>query len=124
MDNKNKKLILTKTDNKYEVKVRSSGSILVGLELLGNASLHVMKHCVEEAPDALEEPIQKDLYDKYNCMASNILSAFDPEADLHPSLTERAILEMENKLIDKDYKEVMKMAKCKKKKKGSKGGGC
>ena len=124
MDNKNKKLILTKTDNKYEVKVSPSGTILDILELLGNASLHVMKHCVEEAPEALKETIQKDLYDKYNCMASNILSAFDPEADLHPGLTERAILAMENKLNDEEYKEVMKMAKCKKKKKGSKGGVC
>lgn len=124
MDNKNKKLIVTKIDNKYTVQVSPSGTILDVLELLGNASLHLMKHCVEEAPEALKDTITKDLYDKYNCMASNILSAFDPEADLHPGLTERAILEMENKLIDKDYKEVMKMAKCKKKKKGSKGGGC
>ena len=68
MDNKNKKLILTKTDNKYEVKVSPSGTILDILELLGNASLHVMKHCVEEAPEALKETIQKDLYDKYNCI--------------------------------------------------------
>lgn len=124
MDKKDKKLIVTKIDNKYTVQVSPSGTILDVLELLGNASLHLMKHCVEEAPEALKDTITKDLYDKYNCMASNILSAFDPEADLHPGLTERAILEMENKLIDKDYKEVMKMAKCKKKKKGSKGGGC
>ena len=124
MDKKDKKLIVTKIDNKYTVQVSPSGTILDVLELLGNASLHLMKHCVEEAPEALKDTITKDLYDKYNCMASNILSAFDPEADLHPTLTEKAILEMENKLIDKAYKEVMKMAKCKKKKKGSKGGGC
>lgn len=111
MDNKNKKLILTKTDNKYEVKVSPSGTILDILELLGNASLHVMKHCVEEAPEALKDTIQKDLYDKYNCMASNILSAFDPEADLHPGISEKAWLELENKLIDEEYKKKMKEKK-------------
>lgn len=114
MDKKDKKLIVTKIDNKYTVQVSPSGTILDVLELLGNASLHLMKHCVEEAPEALKDTITKDLYDKYNCMASNILSAFDPEADLHPNLTEKAILEMENKLIDREYKKYVRKKRVKK----------
>ena len=107
MDNKNKKLIITKNDNKYDIKISPSGTILDILELLGNASLQAMKFCVEEAPDDLQDTIRKDLYDKFNCMASHILETLDPEAELHPTLTEKAILEMENKIIDKEYKELL-----------------
>lgn len=108
MDNKNRKLIVTKTDNKLDINLKPYGTILDALELLGNASLQVMRYCIEDAPESLQDTIRKDLYDKYNCMASNILSTLDPEADLHPGLTERAILEMENKLIDDEYKNLMK----------------
>lgn len=107
MYNKNKKLIITKNDNKYDIKISPSGTILDILELLGNASLQAMKFCVEEAPEDLQDTIRKDLYDKFNCMASHILETLDPEAELHPTLTEKAILEMENKIIDKEYKELL-----------------
>lgn len=108
MDNKNKKLIVTKIDNNIDIKITPSGNILDVLELLGNATLQTMRFCVEEAPESIKKTIREDLYDKYNCMASNILEALDPEAELHPGLTEKAILEMENKLIDKQYRKLMK----------------
>ena len=85
-----------------------SGTVLDVLEMLGNAIYQSMSYCVQQAPDEFKEEIKKDLYDKFNFMASNILSAFDPEAELHPGLTERAILEAENKIIEREYDELTK----------------
>jgi hypothetical protein len=59
-----------------------------------NAQLNVFRNLAEQGANKAE------LYDMYNEAASAFLSVFAPEIECHPDLTEQAILEAENKLLE------------------------
>lgn len=78
-----------------------------GMRLIGSAALHIMHDADDfakkNARDAGEyEEIHGHIYDMFNAMAGNILDQFDGERSPNTSLTERAILEAENAILDRE----------------------
>lgn len=77
------------------IQYHSSLTYSAAMSLLCSAMLDVLRRTAEAYPD------QKHiLYDEFNMAASQVLKEFIPDRELRPDLTERAILEMENRLLD------------------------
>jgi len=55
------------------------------------------------APPNLQVEIKDDIYDMINIGASSVLQHFAPEIELRPNLTEQAILQAEDQIIEKQY---------------------
>lgn len=65
------------------------------------AMLTAMKAVVDAQEEEHKEQCKEDIYDMFNAAASNTLSYFAPEIEMRPHLTSQAILEAENKIIDR-----------------------
>ena len=115
MENVN--LTLSCIKGKVMVKTDAPTNILEQMQLTFTAQLAMLNAALDAAPKDMVEAMREDLYDRYNASASSVLSKFAPNIEQHPDLTVEAILEAENNIIDRRYKEMA----CKKKGKG-KGG--
>ena len=75
--------------------------VLTMLTILeGNAQYIIQRAKAEITEDPNAEQIAKDtLFDLLNMAYSSSLSRIDPEGDLHPTLTEKAIREAEDGII-------------------------
>ena len=56
---------------------------------------------IHDVPEEHRPLITKHLFDNFNTAASEFLKQLDPESDLRPDLTEEAILEAENAILDR-----------------------
>ena len=83
------------TDKKIEIKPKMGIGQITNYML--NALLSLYKTACEDN-EALRQPI----YDMFNGAASELLQHLIPDSDLHPNLTEQAILEMENAILDRE----------------------
>lgn len=72
------------------------------------ALLGTAKNVIAQVPDIHKDAVTKDIHDMLNYGASNLLSILAPDLELRPELTEKAILEMENKLIMEEYSNKIK----------------
>jgi hypothetical protein len=63
------------------------------------ATLNIFNTILSQVPEADQTKCRHELYDLFNAGASAFLKVFDPEAELHPDLTEEAILRAENEII-------------------------
>ena len=74
-------------------------------EQLTNTLLSVLfsvyKTNIENVPEIHRPLITKHLFDNFNAAASEFLKQLDPNSDLRPDLTEEAILEAENAILEK-----------------------
>jgi hypothetical protein len=74
-------------------------------EQLTNTLLSVLfsvyKDNIQSVPAEHQPLITKHLFDNFNAAASEFLKQLDPESDLRPDLTEEAILEAENAILDR-----------------------
>lgn len=60
---------------------------------------------VDQVPEEEQQACKEELYDIFNQGASAFLSHWIPDKQLRPDLTEEAILEMENNLLEKKAKK-------------------
>lgn len=74
-------------------------------EQLTNTLLSVLfsvyKDNIQSVPAEHQHLITKHLFDNFNAAASEFLKQLDPESDLRPDLTEEAILEAENAILER-----------------------
>jgi hypothetical protein len=77
---------------------------------LSTAILGAMLQTLQSLSEDEQAQAKAEIFDMYNAAASNTLHLFDPEADMRPGLTAQAILEKEDEILDRQYKE---MKKCK-----------
>lgn len=74
-------------------------------EQLTNTLLSVLfsvyRDNIQSVPAEYQPSITKHLFDNFNTAASEFLKLLDPESDLRPDLTEEAILEAENAILDR-----------------------
>lgn len=75
------------------------------LFITSNSNLAFAKKIVEDTPEEHKLEAKKTLYDLINLAASNVLRAFAPEIEMHPTLTEDAILRAENEIIEESTPE-------------------
>lgn len=71
------------------------------MRILQTTQLHVME-MFSRVPSTgeINQAAREEIYDDYNASASSLLMQFIPDKELRPDLTEQAILEMENKILD------------------------
>ena len=75
------------------------------LALTMNAQLAALNKVLSEIPEKDKDAVKKDLFDMYNLGASNVLSVFAPEIEVHPELDVEEMLKVENDIIDAAYEE-------------------
>ena len=113
---KNEINILQTTEDKVSVQISSQTTFPEALVLIQTALLTIMKQADQGIPE-----IKEDVYDKVNTSTSRLLEIYAPEFELRPDLTAQAILEAENKILDRQQiAEVIPMACGSKKGKGGK----
>lgn len=74
-------------------------------EQLTNTLLSVLfsvyRNNIDSVPEEHRHLITKHLFDNFNTAASEFLKQLDPNSDLRPDLTEEAILEAENAILER-----------------------
>lgn len=73
------------------------------IQVVSTGILSAMLSVVQATPEGQRQPVKEALYDTYNMTASGVLKYFAPEIELRPNLTAQAILEAEDKIIEKEY---------------------
>lgn len=66
-----------------------------------SALMGVYRNTVANTPEEYRPVITKHLFDGFNVMASEFLKVLDPNSDLHPELTEEAIRDMEDLILER-----------------------
>lgn len=69
------------------------------MQLIQSMTYQLLYAFIKQKPEAKE-----DVYDAYNFMASTILQNLIPDKELRADITEEAILELETKKIEEQYK--------------------
>lgn len=95
--------ILIALDKGNQLKVDAKGLALPDAIQLCLASIEVMcKATLARANDPkLEQSLREDMYDMINLGASSLLNKMFPEIEMRPDISVDAILEEENKLLNK-----------------------
>ena len=110
MNTEKETAILISLDKDKRLTVDAKGTILPEAIQLCLAAIEAMcKSTLARANDPkLEQSLREDMYDMINLGASTLLNKMFPEIEMRPDISVDAILEEENKLIDKkgqEYKE-------------------
>lgn len=103
---KNNQVYFNVKDGKVSLKARGPICLEELILIVSTGLLSAMKTLVMQATDAEKESVKKDLYDMYNIAASNTLTYFAPELEKHTTLTEQAILNAENEIINAEHKKM------------------
>ena len=74
--------------------------------LLLNAQLYMMNKTLEMAPAESKDEVKGNIYDMVNLRMSALLEKFAPEIEMHPTLTEAAILKAENELLEDEMSKM------------------
>ncbi len=74
--------------------------------ILLNALLYMMNKALEQAPVKDRDDLKANIYDMVNMRCSALLETFAPEFELHPGLTEQAILKAENEILEDEMSKV------------------
>jgi hypothetical protein len=92
-------------NGKVKVSFKETPNLAEFLQVISTGILATMNQVVQSTPEALRQQAKEELYDMYNAAASNTLSYFAPEIDMRGHLTTQAILEAENKIIEREVKK-------------------
>lgn len=95
------RIIIRNDNDKISSTVEGQPTLSTFIQTLNTAILGAMQQAVAGVPIEHRPALTEALFDEYNYSASTLLSTFAPHLELHPSLTERAILEAENKILDR-----------------------
>lgn len=106
------KLTITKNPTTSQITLTSKGFGLSedpfedSCTMLLTALTHLNCSFIESIPPSDQEQAKAELYDRLNIIFHNILSTFEPKErqSLDSLLTEQAILEAENAIIDRAAK--------------------
>lgn len=101
----NKLTIKITDDNKLSIKSQNPICFEDLLQITSTAVLGHAKQVMSTVPPEQEEKVKGWFYDLMNQAFSRTLEVFAPELELRPELTAQAILEAENQIIEKVYKE-------------------
>lgn len=102
----NKITIIHDDLNKVSVKYQNPISFEDLLQYLQSITLNSAKSILSKAKSEEDsEELKGYLYDMMNYAFSRTLDLFDPDSVLHPTLTEQAILEAENQIIERKFNE-------------------
>jgi hypothetical protein len=106
---KDNQIIFEIKDNKVKLHDRNKSiNISEFIQVISTGMLMAMNAIVAAASEDMRQAVKEDLYDMYNAAASNVLRYFAPEIDMHPTLTTQAILEAEDKIIEREYAKAQK----------------
>ena len=91
-----------------EVSEPTTGELM--MQAFCTAILNLMNKCTADFNATTEDETERKrfkefLYDEANANMSNVLESYAPELDAHPNLTEQAILEAENAILEKQFAE-------------------
>lgn len=75
-------------------------------DVLLSALFGLFQKVLADTPSQEQPPMRKALFDMFNVAASEFLKQLDPEAELHPELTERAIMEMEDQILEREMSKM------------------
>lgn len=97
-------------DKNKQLQVEARGLILPEAIQLCLASIEALcKHTLSRAEDPeLVKSLEEDMYEMINVGASTLLSRLFPTIEMRPDLTVEAVMEAENKLLDKDGEKYVK----------------
>lgn len=96
------------------ISINEQGGILASepitvpsiLDLMFTGLYNIMQDVIAKQPEDEREKAREDMYDMFNLSSSAFLSALIPDKELRPDLTAEAILEMENKILEKKVEEL------------------
>ena len=119
-----KTLTLTIAEDNQKVSIRADENLSFPevMQAMSTAILHIMRDCTDftvkqilaQNPDhedqatlkeAATKRCKEELYDMFNCAASNVLCAFAPEIEAHPDLTAQALLDAENAFLQRQSQQ-------------------
>lgn len=102
---KNKIEILINPNNQMEFQTESPINFEELLQITQTIILGQARSIVDKVPEDQKTEAKETLYDVMNQAFSRTLEFFAPEFELRPGLTAQAILEAENKLIERKAKK-------------------
>lgn len=88
-------------NDKVKVTFKRSVPIPDFLQVVLTGTLNAMQQIVNTTPESDKERVKGELYDMFNAGASRTLEYFAPELELRPDLTTQAILEAEDRIMDR-----------------------
>lgn len=92
-------------DNKVKISYKTPPNLEEFMQITFTAILSAMQATVHsQKTEAEQDQCKAELYDMLNVAASRTLEFFAPEYELRPNLTTQAILEAENKIIEREVK--------------------
>lgn len=74
--------------------------------VLLNGILFSARKAVEKQPEEVREDFKKSLYDLLNLRFSGLLEEFAPEYELRPGLTEKALMKLENEVLEDEMSKM------------------
>ena len=95
------KITIEIKDEKVKVSTTGRISLPIFMQAVQSALLTTMNAFVDAVPEEHKEKVIEAIYNDYNYAASNLLTLFAPDLELRPHLTAEAILEMENKILER-----------------------
>lgn len=101
-------------DNKITIKSRGPVNFEEMTQILFTGLLGAMNQIVAHTPEEHREATKGHVYDTVNLAASKTLEMFAPEYELNPDLTAKAMMEVENTYISREYAKLKEKEKTKK----------
>lgn len=110
---------MSKIDKQLVISILSNGKVQVEsraghfdfdtlIQTTNSILLNAMNQIVDNVPNQHKEDAKGELYDVYNRVASRTLEMFAPEYELRPTLTQQAILEAENRIMQRTIRRAEK----------------
>ena len=93
-------------EGKLKVETTQSYTLPDITILLLNGLLFMMNKALEKTPTDQQKQMKENIYDMVNIRMTAVLEKFAPEFELRPGLTEQALLEAENTVLEKRMKKV------------------
>jgi hypothetical protein len=99
------KIVITKDKGGVSLQTDDNVQIADLMDMLMTVALGSMNDMRESAPEGKDEEVRDYLYDNFNLAASTVLQEFAPDRELRPDLTEEAILEKQDEIMERVLKE-------------------
>lgn len=114
---KNNQIYFNIKDDKITIKSRGPVNFEEMTQILFTGLLGAMNQIVAHTPEEHREATKGQVYDTVNLAASKTLEMFAPEYELNPDLTAKAMMEVENTYISREYAKLKEKNKNKNKNK-------
>lgn len=102
------KIVFEIKDGQLTLSYKKAIPVTDFLQIVQTGILSTLNQVVAASKEEIRTQVKEDLYDMYNAAASSTLNFFAPEIEMRPHLTAQAILEAENKIIERQYRNKKK----------------